>query len=878
MKIAKTVSLGLIGLLGLTALAPVPQARGDEFSSDWPEGTTRTWIGPAFWANRLQDWRIADGRLECLNDAPGDPYRTVHLLTHQIGPGDADFEMSVRVGAIGEGDIARDAAVGFLVGDGGEGMDYRAAAMVHRNPGPGGGMFAGIDGQGRLFLRSFARPQADQPAFDVRVKGEGLSGELILRLRIGRTDDGKPSVGLFAEDPANMCANSCGMTITLESGQLPSPVTGNVALVSHPGTGPNAARFWFRDWTVSGPRVEAHPDHAFGPILATLYTVQNGVLKLNAQMAPVGETGPQTVELQVQNGDGWKAIATTKIVVPGWTAPFRVEGWDATKDVPFRVVYSLDPDRTPYLRTGTIRRDPKEKATIVLAALSCNENFGGGPRGGGTYAWSKRSWFPHNDLTPNLARHDPDLFFFAGDQVYQGDPTPPVLEPLDEAILDYLYKWYLWCWAFGDVVRDTPCICIPDDHDVYQGNFWGMGGEAAQPGDPNGLKGGFGMPPEWLNMMQRTQTSHLPDPYDPTPIKQGITVYYTGLTVGGIGFAILEDRMFKSSPAIVDAPMTIDSHIIDPEYDISRADVAGATLLGDRQLSFLRDFAGDWRGQEMKAALSQTIFANLQISSRPPTTGELDRDLDSNGWPQTGRKKALREMRRGFMIHIAGDQHLGSVIHQGIDAFQDANWSFCVPATANLYPRFWNPDYPPLAPHPVRGPFTGPYEDGFGNLLTVYAVANPTVDPPPGRFPEPVELHREGTGYGIIRFDKQARTSTLELWPRYVDPTDPATGSQYPGWPIVVRQMDNDGRTAVALLPKIRVEGMDNPVVQVIDEADGEVVHTLRVHGAEYQPRVYREGTYTLKVGEPGTDRMKTLEGVRSLELGEKAEIAVEFE
>ena len=147
------------------------------------------------------------------------------------------------------------------------------------------------------------------------------------------------------------------------------------------------------------------------------------------------------------------------------------------------------------------------------------------------------------------------------------------------------------------------------------------------------------MPPEWVNMVQRTQTSHLPDPFDPTPVEQGITVYYSELILGGVGFAILEDRKFKSSPTIVEAEKTPDMHIIEPDYDTRKADVPGATLLGDRQLAFLDAFAKDWAGQEMKAALSQTIFANLQISSRGVTTGQLDIDQDSNGWPQSGRTR-----------------------------------------------------------------------------------------------------------------------------------------------------------------------------------------------------------------------------------------------
>jgi hypothetical protein len=63
-----------------------------------------------------------------------------------------------------------------------------------------------------------------------------------------------------------------------------------------------------------------------------------------------------------------------------------------------------------------------------------------------------------------------------------------------------------------------------------------------------------------MNMIQPTQVSHLPDPYDPTPVQQGITVYYTELNLGGISFAILEDRKFKSAPG---GSRRMD-HIVDP--------------------------------------------------------------------------------------------------------------------------------------------------------------------------------------------------------------------------------------------------------------------------------------------------------------------------
>jgi hypothetical protein len=44
---------------------------------------------------------------------------------------------------------------------------------------------------------------------------------------------------------------------------------------------------------------------------------------------------------------------------------------------------------------------------------------------------------------------------------------------------------------------------------------------------------------------------------------------------------------------------------------------------------------------------------------------------------------------------------------------------------------------------------------------------------------------------------------------------------------------------------------MTNPVVQVAREPDGEVVYTLRIRGTAFRPRVFADGTYTIRVGEP---------------------------
>ena len=91
--------------------------------------------------------------------------------------------------------------------------------------------------------------------------------------------------------------------------------------------------------------------------------------------------------------------------------------------------------------------------------------------------------------------------------------------------------WLKFGLQFRELFRNRPCITIPDDHDIGQGNLWGENGKKADPTAKKGIgdDGGYFYDPEYVKMVERCQTSHLPDPFDPTPIEQGINVYYTNL-------------------------------------------------------------------------------------------------------------------------------------------------------------------------------------------------------------------------------------------------------------------------------------------------------------------------------------------------------------
>ena len=573
-------------------------------------------------------------------------------------------------------------------------------------------------------------------------------------------------------------------------------------------------------------------------ICFALYTVHNSVMKMTAQLYPLQQGEDRVVRLEIRKDGKWRQIARANVIEDGWTAHFRVESWDTTKDIEYRVAHGEDA-----YYTGVIRKDPVDKNTIIMAAFTGNSIY---PGHGGD--------IPKTDIVENLKKLKPDLLFFSGDQVY-------------DHFKHYAY-WLKFGRDFGDIIRNTPTVTIPDDHDVGQANLWGASGKVSH--TRSGPDGGYAAPVEYVKMVERAQTSHLPDPFDPTPVQRGIGVYYTALTVGRVSFAIIEDRKFKTGPqGLVPQEGPRPDHITDPNYDPQSLNVAGAILLGERQLKFLRHWAADWRDCDMKSVLSQTVFcggAHLH--------GNLDYrllvDLDCNGWPQTGRNKALSEIRKAFALHICGDQHLGTFIHHGIDDWNDACYSFCVPSIANLYLRWWAPLEPGNNREPGMPEYTGEFHDGLANKITMLACANP------GAEKNHDKLTTRSAGFGVIKFNKRTREITVECWPRNVDITE-RDAKQYFGWPRTIKQEDNYGRKAVAYLPTIEVSGMTNPVVQVVDESNDEILYTLRINGTSYRPKVFKKGEYTVKVGEQGTDKMKTVTGVQSLEPGQTKTLKVEL-
>lgn len=735
------------------ALVPRMDAAAERpfsFRSAWRG--SRVWIGPEYWANPLQDWRVEDGEVVA-RAAAG---RTLHLLTHQVRASGDGFQMAtvVRLASAGAGEsVAARTWAGFAFGVRG-GLPGYQHALVR----PDSSMAAGLRGDGAVFCGDTmgGSVSLDAPvrlALIVRVAGSAYEASL----------SAQPAAG--------------GLVVEVTKSIARSQLEGNVALAAQapgrPRPETSGIEWGFREWSVGGPQVKAQSDQTFGPILWTQYTLSRGALKLAALFPPLGDNDEWTARLERLRGGAWEPVASAPIDRLSRVAVFRPDSWNDTRDVDYRVAYRwLDQD---HYWSGVVRKDPRNSERLRIGVFSCDHG----------------EVFPQHRMVRNVTLQDPDIVFFAGDQIYESFGGFGVArgKPSEEAMLDYLRKYWQFGWTWRSILKDRPSIIIPDDHDVFQGNIWGQGGRPLPRSSdgPGFEKGGFLMEVDWVNAVQRTQSGHLPDAVDPEACESGIEVYFTELRYGGASFAIIEDRKFKTGPADILSSEQRAAGRSDPHV----VDVEGAELLGPRQEAFLRKWARDSVDADFRLVCSQTIFCKATTHSGA-SLARRETDLDCGGWPQTARNRALailRPVQDVIMLH--GDQHIGSLVRHGIDAWEDGPIAFMAPGTSNGFPRAWWPEQPGGNRRAGAPAWTGRYRDGLGNRITVLGAANPetnsnTKEGQAGLNAEEV-AHIKGSGHGIVILDRTARTATFGIWRHAFDAAKPEPQDQFSGFPFVIK-------------------------------------------------------------------------------------------
>ncbi len=733
----------------------------------------RTWLGPQYWANRLQDWRLSAGRFECVAAPAYGGIRTVAVLTRELVEGAAQATLTVRTGTLVDGA----GFSGFLVGAGGGALDPRAAALVNSASGTGGGLLAGYDSDGSVSFRDHA-DETDQFGYAAQptVSRSGpapartTAEDVLLRLAIYPGTAGFFSLILTARDVKTGALLSTAKAARVADSRL----LGGISLIS--GRLGSPATHWLADFSAGGAKVGQHPERRLGPVLGTLYSVSGRVLKCTAQLFPIGPDDPQTATFQYRPaGSSVWVDGPTAPVEAGYIARFRLAGWNSSVATAYRIVYGAGtPDEQFY--DGIVPAEPGAAQTLTVAAVNCTvHSFRPldapsvsvarlpGEHALGLYT-DRNLYFPYATQVENLAAQRPDLLVALGDQYYE---TRPTRMDAGKRSLDFLYRYYLWLWSFREVTARTPCVVLVDDHDVFQGNLWGHAGAGA----PNGRYrlGGYVPSASFVDVVQSVQCGHNPDPYDASPALRGTGVYYTHFRYGPASFVLLEDRKFKTG----------DYDGLDAAGNPYPADTA--QLLGPRQEALLDVWAGLDPGMP-KICLTQTLWGCLQTDA----SGAPRIDYDSDGYPPNKRARAIRLLSAARAVLLGGDQHLGSLVRHGDATFSDGPVQFTAPASGTAFQRWFEPR--PTLPNPEPTTYTGDYVDAFGNRMHVLAVANPPVTYAAFTRAHGAGAHNnfgdqslKSEGYGVVRVDPRAGEFVFECWPWQADPL--AGDAQFPGWP-----------------------------------------------------------------------------------------------
>jgi len=739
---------GTLAAVGTVSAAPwlgAPFSEPLAATEDW-------WLGPNFWANRLQDWALRSGKLTCVAVPGKRGLCTVAVLTRRLTGGTAQVKVVTGTQSAGAG------FSGLLVGTGGLASDYRRAALVGRASGTGGGLLCVYGSDGRVRFREHTNENAQLAYAEIASTPRGpaparTTGERV-RLTLDITAQSGSRVSLSLQ--ATNVSTGALLSRATVSGIDAAAVTGGIALVSA-GSGSTEATYWLNSIAASGAGAKRDRTRELGPIVGVLFSQADGTLKMTAQLSPMLPRSTDEVWLEVLTSDGrWVRRATAKPGV-GYAAALRVEDWDGGT------------------ATGRIPAEPAA-ARLTVAAVSCSKashrvldrESVSTPRLPGEQLlglYTKANvYFPYEDVVGAVGQQQPDLLVALGDQYYENSPTAKEQSPSPDH--DFFYRYLMWLWAWRGVTANTPTIVLLDDHDMYQGSFWGEGGVAIPPGGAKDA-GGFLNSPDWVNLVQRVHTGHNPDPIDPAPVRQGIGVYFTTFRYGGVTFALLEDRKFKTSPD--GAPGLTD----EDDYD----------LLGDRQERMLADLAGT---ASPVVALTQTMLACVETDR----LGKVIGSKDSNGWPTAARDRAVGLLKDAGAVVLSGDTHLAALVRHG-GARADGPVQFCTPAVGTSHQRWFEPAH--RLPNAGTEPHTGDATDRLGNDFRVLAVANPRVsmDTTLSAIGEPQigDQALKQEGYGILVVDQGARTYRFEAWPRNVDPLA-AGAKQMPGWPYTLRFED----------------------------------------------------------------------------------------
>ena len=740
-------------------------------SLDWNEIPNQAWLGYSFWCNSYLDWKVEDNRVIAF------PYRkhkrTAHFSAYQIKHKKGFLNASVNLGF---SNLENSGYLGILIGGGNAKLNEKTNLLIHNNLPNSNTHLISVSKTGKLSLIKYGTDSIiyqhqldtnlliDSTGINLDIKYKSFKDSTLIKLEVSNLNN-----FIFKD------------SVILKNSYIP---TGSIALTYSCEN--SFKKFgWFDDLNITGDVFKK--SETTGPIISSFHTVTQDSIFITFQLQP----------FQFVDADNFTLFLKTKKTTLKYTnfkydslanqLRFRVPSIQKKKNINYEIEYIGKQTIGNFSLKGNIKAIPPKKELVVMA-LNCN-GFSFMHEGKFKY---DDLWYPYEQIEEGFKTFNPDLIVFLGDQFYESRPNMPI-NTVPFCYQDYLYKWNLFCLQFRDLTANTPTIILTDDHDIYQGNLWGENGSSAKENLTAQLNdqyqqnydtwkqdnGGYLMPTNFVNMAIKSQTSHLPKPFNKE--SSLLTNYYTSYKYGDFDFAILEDKKFKSAPTKINQPI-FNGIPLNDNLTTDQLNNKSLRLLGEKQLGFLDKFLSK-KAKGIKIVLTQSAYASLTTINKeshplkdlPATLSgkhKLNRDMDTNGWPKNGRDKALDIVGSTPTLFLAGDQHMGSVVEL-FDSINNGTHFFTIPSISNTWPRTWLP-----SDSTNKSPL-GIHLDGFGNKMNVIAVANPTNE-----IHHPQKINKKSPGFGIIILNKRKKTALLHAYPLFFNESEEI--QEYDGWPVKI--------------------------------------------------------------------------------------------
>lgn len=411
------------------------------FESKWHLVDQRIWIGKDYWANRMSDWEIIDGKLVCINENPKKTYRTLHWLSGRLNSSGEKFISELEINYFSEPDnTSKKASAGLFISGVGEGMDYRDV-VTHRGEGLEGnlGIYIGVSKNSELFVKKFSK-------------------DSIRTLKKNKIERPLPRSFYFQISITSSEENSANLTVNVFGDQTKSKslaniqmnthsdlLSGNVAIVSHPGaSGETAQLYEFSDWKMYGDRIHLYPERTYGPIVSSRYYFEQDSCFLISNLMPTAKREVSNTILQLNQRGEWLTVDTADIVFPGLVSQHKFQFLNKDGEVPYRVAYKSLEDNKISFDYGIIKRPLPEKELNLLAIIGSPSY----PK----YIVKQRFGKLENILAD---MKEPDYLLV---DEYFGDYFQGTSISFDNLYYNYSYQWYQWCWSFRELTSSVPSL------------------------------------------------------------------------------------------------------------------------------------------------------------------------------------------------------------------------------------------------------------------------------------------------------------------------------------------------------------------------------------------------------------------------------------